>query len=123
MATEAERKEVMEALTLAASIGEGVYGAVEDGDITIGDYRHFIPAVGDILPALGNINVALEAIKNRTPEDMAVYNQHFKDEFNIPDDLGERFIENCVGTLEHLIGLVDTYREWRSRPELGTEPT
>jgi len=115
MATEEQRKEVKEALTFVASVGEGIFGAYADGDFTIGDYKHFIPAVKDLFPAVGGIGVALDGIKNLTSEDMVVYCQHFKEEFDLPDDLLEKFVESCIGLFERFAETVDIFKEWRAR--------
>ena len=109
-------QDVKELVTLGASFGEGIAKTLDDGRVSLGDYRHFLPAVGDVLPAISGIENAIAKVKaGLSKEEREILVTHFKTEFDIPDDLVEEFTENSVQMAAISFRQYEIFKEMRAR--------
>jgi len=115
MADEVGIKETKDLITLGASFGEAIYEAGKDSEWTLGDYKHFLPVLGDVIPAISGIEQVPAELKDLTEAEKMELFDFFKQEFNIPDDLIEAFVENALDTARHVFIGVDLWKQIKER--------
>jgi len=108
-------KETKDVMTLAASLSEAIYHSLKDGKVTMGDYKNFIPVLGDLLPALGGLEQIPEEIADLTTDEYDELVKHFKAEFDIPDELAEEFVENSFDMGGLIFAQVRLFKQWKDR--------
>jgi len=108
-------EEFKDLLTFAASLGEGIYETGKDGKLSIGDVRHFFPAAKDLIPAIQGILEVPGEIADLTEIELEQMKQHFKAQFDIPDDMVEEFVEKMMAFGMSALEVVLFIKRWRER--------
>lgn len=104
-------QDVKDVVVFGASLSEAIAASLEDGKLSLGDYKHFLPALGDLIPALEGIENVPEKLRNLTKEDMEELQAVFADEFDIGDDLVEEFVESAINVSIGVFDLVQKFEE------------
>ena len=108
-------KETEDVVVFFGSICEGIYESVKDGKLTFGDYINFIPVVADLLPAISGIEKVPDELRDLSIEEMDALVEKFKANFEIPDDIVEEFVENCVTGARLVFRNVELFKIWKER--------
>jgi len=104
-------EETMDALDLAASLGVAVYHMAKDGKLSLGDYVHLLPVVPNIGPAAMGATKIPRELGDIQEDEVAMLMSRAKTKFNIPDDLVEEFVENCLDIAVKTFRNVEIIRE------------
>lgn len=99
-------KETKEILFFVFSFTRAMQLAMEDGDFSWTDARHFIEPAKAIMEAADNVSDVIPEIADITPDEMAELVAYVKEEFDIEDDALEAKIESALDAGVELLGMV-----------------
>lgn len=100
-------KETKDVLFFVFSFTRAMQLAMEDGEFSWTDARHFIEPAQAIMEAADNITDVIPEIADITPEEMAELVEYIKDEFDIEDDDLEAKIESALDAGVELLGMAN----------------
>jgi hypothetical protein len=87
-------KETKEAIVLGCRIGNAVEQTLEDGQVTVGDTRHFFSVVGAIKPALENGKFIGKELSDLSDAEMNELRTIVAKELDLSHDQAEVLVED-----------------------------
>lgn len=108
-------QETKDLIKMGAAFGEAIYEAGKDSEWTLGDYKHFLPVLGDVIPAVSGIEKVPAELKDLDEAEKQELFSYFSEEFDIPDDLIEAFVENALETAHNVFIGVDLWKQIKER--------
>lgn len=102
-------KETRELVMLGVAILNGTGEALEDGEFTALDMRHYVPVLSRIGAAVNGASAALGEIAKAKPEEWAALLAEVRDKFDIPQDQVELKVELA---LEAAMAIAEAYAKW-----------
>lgn len=92
-------KETKEAAAFLFALHMAFDKAQEDGKVDVADLGLLIDPIGKALPAIQNLNLIEEEIKNATDEQLAEFKTWVKASYDIADDALEAKVEEALSML------------------------
>jgi len=108
-------EETKDLVKMGAAFGEAIYEAGKDSKWTLGDYKHFLPVLGEIIPAISGIEKVPAELKDLDEAEREELCEYFAKEFDIPDDLIEEFVENNLAIAQRIFVGVALWKKIRER--------
>jgi hypothetical protein len=101
--------ELKDVVRLGASLGNAVGKSLEDGKVGVGDIGHFFDPLTKIGPALSGIELVPAEIADLDPTEVDELVVMVVEEFDIPQNDAEEFIEDSIKQVASLYSYVDKY--------------
>lgn len=102
-------KETKEVLAFVTALGNGIGGAMEDGEWSFTDISKFIPAFTKLIPAISGIEFVDDELDDLSVEEMEELQKFVVDELDIPQEDAEYFIERAFSIAIELFSIVQEY--------------
>lgn len=109
-------KESKEVANFICTIFESIEKGLKDGSLSVGDFIHLMPIVKDAVPALNDIALVPEELKNASKEDLEDLNAYIKENFNLAHDGLEEFGEYLVDLVFMIADGIKRFKNLRVKP-------
>jgi len=102
-------KETEELIVFIAELGNGIGNAVVDKKWSIGDLIHFVPALKAAIPAFSGIDQVPLEFWDLSEEEQGKIKQRLAEEFDIPEDEAEEFVERAFNIAMDIMDFVKDF--------------
>lgn len=111
-------------IKLALSLTEQISTALADGKITTMELFGFLPELAQIPGVVKSWADISAELKDLTPEERQELLEYINEEFDIPNDQLESFIENALMNAVSLISLVEQFKTLKNPApkDIGSNP-